>query len=187
MAWFKRDKRDSSALHGAAARGSFEEFTAVYDPADKDMDFSGASLLGLALGNGDPAARVAIAGRLLDDGADPTAHGNELHVLLGATAHDFDTEPALLKRMLDAGADVNRFLPRFGTPLETLAEVFKFSDETLAPFYDVLLAREDLDLLQEGNFDKSVFANIKQISAKRSELLARAEAHLTARGIPIPA
>ena len=186
MAWFKRDRRDYSALHGAAARGSFEEFTAVYDPADKDVDFSGTSLLGLALGNGDPAARVAIAGRLLDDGAVPTTHGNELHVLLGATAHDFDTEPALLKRMLDAGADVNRVIPRFGTPLETLAEVLKFSDDTLAPFYDVLFERQDLDLLQEGNFNKSVFANIKQVSAKRGDLLARAEAYLAARGIPIP-
>jgi uncharacterized protein len=186
MGWFKRDKRDASVLHGAASRGSFEEFMAAYDPADKNLDFSGTSLLGLALGNGDPAARAAIATRLLDDGADPAKHGDELHVLLGASAHDRDTEPALLKRMLDAGADVNRVVPRFGTPLETLADVFKFSDDTLAPFYDVFFERPDLDLLQQGNFDKSVYANIKQISAKRAGLLARADAYLTARGIPIP-
>ncbi|WP_426245469.1 hypothetical protein [Nocardioides sp. LHG3406-4] len=186
MAWLKRDNGDDSALHGAAARGSYDEFEAVYDPSEAKKDFSGASLLGLALGNGDPAARVAIANRLLDDGADVMAHGDELHVLLGATAHDFEAEPALLRRMLDAGADVNRVVPRFGTPLETLADVFKFSDATLAPFYDVLFDRPDLDLLQQGNFDKSVYANIQQISAKRADLLARADAYLTARGIPIP-
>ena len=88
--------------------------------------------------------------------------------------------------MLGLGADVNEVIPRFGAPLETLAEVFKFDDETLAPFYDVLFARPELDLLQEGNFSTSVFASIQQISARRGDLLARATAHLTEHGVPVP-
>ncbi|WP_248579392.1 hypothetical protein [Nocardioides sp. InS609-2] len=129
---------------------------------------------------------MAISNRLLDGGAEVTAHANELHVLLSGTAHDFDAEPALLRRMIEAGADVNRVVPRLGAPLEALAGVFKFTDATLAPFYDVFLERPDLDLLHEGAFKKSVYASIKQISAKRADLLARSEAYLTSRGIPIP-
>ena len=186
MGFLKKSKGEDSAVYGAASRGSYDEFDAAYEAGDATLDFSGRSLLGLALGNDDPAARVAIATRLLDDGADVSQHGNELHILLGATAHDFDAEPALLKRMLDAGADVNGVVPKFGTPLEALSDVFKFSDATLAPFYDVLFERPDLDLLKQGNFNKSVYANLKQVSAKRADLLARAQAYLTARGIPIP-
>lgn len=185
MAFFKREDADNSELHGAAARGTFEEFAAVYTPGEANLTFSGTSLLGLALGNADPDARVAIATRLLDDGAEVTT-ADPLHILLAQKEHDFESEPAVLERMLDMGADVNRVVPKFGTPLETLAEVFKFSDATLAPFYDVLFARPDLDLLQESNFSKSVFANIVQISARRGALLARAEAYLRERDIPVP-
>ena len=185
MAWFTREGADDSELHGAASRGSFDEFMRVYRPSDATKTFSGTSLLGLALGNGDPAARVSIANTLLDDGADVT-EATPLHVLLAQTAHDFESEPKLLERMLDLGADVNEVIPKFGAPLETLAEVFKFDDETLAPFYDVLFARPELDLLQEGNYSKSVFASIQQISARRGDLLARATAHLTEHGVPVP-
>ena len=34
-----------------------------------------------------------------------------VHVLCAHGDHDFEAEPALLARMLDAGADVNRVLP----------------------------------------------------------------------------
>ena len=90
MAWFTREGADDSELHGAASRGSFDEFMRVYRPSDATKTFSGTSLLGLALGNGDPAARVSIANTLLDDGADVT-EASPLHVLLAQTAHDFET------------------------------------------------------------------------------------------------
>lgn len=53
----------------------------------------------------DTSQRVALATRLLDDGAD-VRDGHPLHVLLGRNQHDFAAEAPLLERLLDAGADV---------------------------------------------------------------------------------
>ena len=169
-------------LFSAARRGSVEEFEAAYDPSRKDTAYATGSLLSLALQNPDHAARVAIANRLLDDGADVTEH-DPVHVLCAHGDHDFEAEPALLKRMLDAGADVNKVLPRFGTPLEALASVMKFEDDELAPFYDVLFARPDLDLGRESESGRTVVENIRKLPPpKRGDLMARADAHLADHG-----
>jgi len=142
MAWFAREGADDSELHGAASRGSFDEFMRVSRPSDATKTFSGTSLLCLA----PPGRRCPAPGSLSKSWA--------------VCARSTWSEPKLLERMLDLGADVNEVIPKFGAPLETLAEVFKFDDETLASFYDVLFARPELDLHQEGNFSKSVFASI---------------------------
>lgn len=177
---------DTSALHGALSHGTLEDLRKVYKPAMVNYEgFSGTTLLGLALSNRDHLQRVALAHRLLDDGAD-VRRGRPLHVLLGRNNHDFDAEAPLLTRMLDAGADVNEVDRKFGTPLETLAAKFKFSDVTLIPFYDVLLARPDLDLLQPSFFGRTVLANLRNWSAQRGQLVIRAEQVLTDRGIPVP-
>lgn len=73
-----------------------------------------------------------------------------------------------------------------GTPLETIAAKFTFSDVDLTPFYDVLLARPDLDLLQPGLSGRPVLVNLRTWSAKRGELVIRAEQTLTDRGVPVP-
>jgi ankyrin repeat protein len=142
-------------------------------------------LLLRSLGNNDVTARIAIASQLLDDGADPAAQYkdgvNTLHVLLGGGLHDFEAEVPLLKRLLDGGADINKVIRKFGTPLETLAAQFKFSDETLAPFYDVWFARDDLDLLQTSVHDRSVYANVQKWVQRREALVARMDAHLCDR------
>jgi ankyrin repeat protein len=139
------------SLARTARRGTYEEFLSRYEPgaAARAADSTGRTLLHAALANGDLHARVAIADRLLDDGADAAAlSGAEgfttLHVLLGRGKHDFPREAPLLERLLDGGADVNRAVDRFGTPLHTVARQFAFTDASLAPFYDVLFARPDL-------------------------------------------
>ncbi|GGO57470.1 hypothetical protein GCM10012287_53430 [Streptomyces daqingensis] len=138
------------SLARTARRGTYEEFLSRYEPgAARAADSTGRTLLHAALANGDLHARVAIAVRLLDDGADAAAlSGAEgfttLHVLLGRGKHDFPGEAPLLERLLDGGADVNRAVERFGTPLHTAARQFAFTDAALAPFYDVLFARPDL-------------------------------------------
>ncbi|MCP3421681.1 hypothetical protein [Nocardioides pinisoli] len=148
-------------------------------------DHESGTTLVLALTNSDTTQRVAIANRLLDDGAD-VSRRHPLHVLLARNEHDFAAEAPLVERLLDAGVDVNEVLPNDGTPLETLAARFKFSDVTLTPFYDVLLARPDLDLLRHGKNGRTVLGNLRKWSAKRAELVIRAEQTLTDRGIPVP-
>ncbi|MBT2486172.1 MULTISPECIES: hypothetical protein [unclassified Microbacterium] len=171
-----------------SATNSEAEFLAAYEPslatwAGED----GTTLLMRALRNDDPASRVAIATRLLDDGADAGAAtesgANALHVLLSATAHDFTAETPLLARLLDEGADINADSgSRWGTPLQTLSRTFKFSDEKLAPFYDVLFARPDLDVTTPSRRGSSVTESAQAAIRRRADLLARCQAHTNQHG-----
>ncbi|MFC7359195.1 hypothetical protein [Nocardioides astragali] len=186
MGLFNRSKpRNTNALYAALTHGTLAELEKVYEPAWVNYEFESGTPLTLALTNKDTTQRVAIANRLLDDGAD-VRDGRPLHVLLGRNQHDFTAEAPLLERMLDAGADVNEVTAKFGTPLETIAAKFKFSDVDLTPFYDVLLARPDLDLLQQSMDGRTVLGNLRKWAGGRGELVIRAEQILTDRGIPVP-
>ncbi|MCY7402804.1 MAG: hypothetical protein LH477_17960 [Nocardioides sp.] len=89
-------------------------------------------------------------------------------------------------RMPDTGADVNEVLAKFGTPLETIAGKGQFSDVELTPFYDVLLARPDIDLLRQSVDGRTVLGNLRKMSALRGELVIREERTLIDRGRPVP-
>ena len=135
-----------------AKRCSVEEFLAEYDPEATPFFRSPSTrqtVLFGALANRDPAVRVVIANRLLDDGADPsvvTITGvTLLHVLLTHREFDVPGDAALLQRLLDGGADVNRADRREGAPLAMLYRM-PLGDEELVPFYEVMFARDDLDL-----------------------------------------
>jgi hypothetical protein len=174
----------------AASSMALEDFLGVYEPgqATSWTSITGQTLLHQALGNGKPAARVAIADRLLDDGADAAAvFGPEqvttLHVLLSQGTHDVPSEAPLLQRLLDGGADVNAVAGnRWGTPFQTLASRLKFSDEELAPFYDVLFARPDLDLLRTGKEGRSSLQSARLLAQGREDLVRRMEEYLRRHG-----
>lgn len=172
----------------AAQTASFSEFLDAYDPSQANAEVKGRSVLIGALTNTDAGARGAIANRLLDDDADAaTVHDgvNALHVLLGSARLAPEHEAPLLRRLLDGGADVNAVAEDHGTPLQLLMSQFAYTDETLAPFYDVLFARDDLDLTMIGAFGKSAYA-IAVKSKRRQELRVRMERYLISRGTGIP-
>lgn len=170
-------------LIGAAAGASVEEFLAEYDVSHaNDKTSTGSTILLEALGNTDPEARLAIANRLLDDGADASATQpsgiNALHILFGARSHKFDQEAVLAQRLIDGGADVNGVGAKFGTPLQTLARNFAYSDDEYAPLYDVLFSRRDLDLTSPQGKRKSVLEALQLMAAQRPQLVERAEQYL---------
>lgn len=170
-------------LIGAAGGGSYDDFLAAYDPSHaNDTSTSGSTLLLEALGNTDPQARLAIANRLLDDGADASASlpsgVNALHILFGARNHAFAAEAQLARRLIDGGADVNAVAARFGTPLQVLARNFAISDADYAPLYDVLFSRPDLDLTSPKSNKKPVLEILRAMAKQRPELLQRAEGYL---------
>ncbi|MER5701757.1 hypothetical protein ABT023_07335 [Micromonospora sp. NPDC002296] len=109
---------------------------------------------------------------LLDDGADArmtSADGvNTLHAMLGNAALDSAIEAPVLRRLIDGGADVNGVAKEFGTPLQVLFVQFRYTDEMLAPFYDVLFSCGDLDLLRIGACDKSAYAMAVKRGDRRS-------------------
>ncbi|WP_435770341.1 hypothetical protein [Nocardioides sp. SYSU DS0651] len=184
-----RSVEEGQELRRLAARGTLDEFLASYRAADATDPELGTDLLFESVRNKDIAARTGIATRLLDDGADATAERRGLgilHQLLTYGVHDFPAEVPLLQRLLAEGADVNRVDPRTGTPLEALAAQFKFSDDQLAPFYDVLLTDPRLDPLQDSVFGRTVLGNVRNWRDGRPQLVARLEQLLADRGVAVP-
>lgn len=170
-------------LIGTAAGGSYEEFLAEYDESHAhDTTSTGSTILLEAVGNTKPEARLAIANRLLDDGADASASQpsgvNALHVLFGARRHDFAREAALARRLIDGGADINAVVAKFGTPLQTLAGNFAYSDDDYAPLYDVVFAQPNLDLTSPQRNGRSVLDVLRLSAAQRPQLVERAEKYL---------
>lgn len=184
-----RSATERQELRELARSGSLAEFLGVYRSSDARRPDLGVELLFIAARNKAIDARVSIVGRMLDDGVSGAAihHGaGILHHLLTYGVHDFPAEAPLLRRLLSAGADINRVDPKRGTPLEALASQFRFSDDQLDPFYDVMLAHPDLDPLQDSVFGRTVLGNVRTWSDGRPKLLARLEQLLVDRGQPVP-
>ena len=184
---FKHSPESLQRLYHATHSGTYAEFMATYRSSDA-MGPEGSRLLEIALGR-EPGVRVAIASRLLDDGANSAIKGeNGLtmpHVLVDGHYHDFGAEAPLLQRLFDGGADVNAVHKKHGTPLETIASLFKYEETQLAPFYDVFVARPDLDPLKISVYGHTVLSNIRRWD--RPLLAGRLEAYLHERGINVPA
>lgn len=176
-------------LSFVAGNGSVEEFLSGYKPSDATWasPSTGETLLKFALTNDDVQARVAIATRLLDDGADPAWQAgsgtNLLHVLFGRRTQDFTAERPLIERLVAGGADINSVIARFGTPLETATLDSAFSEAELAPVYDVFFAQPDLDLLKTSLYNNTVITNLRDCFEDRTDLVSRAEAYLAERGL----
>jgi hypothetical protein len=137
-----------------ATYGTEEEFLSVYDPRVTPFEVysGGSTVLFGAVKNPDPVARVNIAMRLLDDGANATAvstgdNVNVLHVLWGrfTNERDVEREPGLVARLLDGGADINLRSPRFGTPLTAFSEHYTPEEYQLA-IWEVVIAHSTPDL-----------------------------------------
>ena len=138
-----------------AKDNSFDVFLESYAPATmaQYVDGGGSTALVGAVSNKDPFARVQIANLLLDHGADPTIvmAGDRLSIpclLLLAENHPVDNvaaEAALLRRLLEGGADPNLRSPRWGPPLEALIDLRRMGDDNLEPYYDPFFSRPNLN------------------------------------------
>lgn len=136
----------------AAKRADLESFLADYDPSTTPSFTSPSTnqtVLFGALQNRDPSTRVAMANRLLDDGADAsvvtTTGVTLLHVLLTQREHDPQAEGPLIARLLEGGADPNKPDSKFGAPLAMLYNS-GIPDDQAEPMYLPFFARDDLDL-----------------------------------------
>lgn len=182
------------SLLGAAKRGTLTELRSSYEPGDALREFSGGStLLSQALGNPDPTRRREIATFLLDEGADatwtdPRQGYTLLHVLLGKYRDDVTPPDAtLLERLLDAGADLNAVDRRWGTPLQNLHEkAVTWGEASAAPYYDVLLGRDDLDLFRPGSFGLSTYTSAARTREQLPELWRRVQQYVADHGLQVP-
>ncbi|MDQ0647509.1 hypothetical protein QFZ53_001705 [Microbacterium natoriense] len=173
---------------------SYEDFLAVYDPSwATSVEPDGRTALAGAVANNDPIARVAIANRLLDDGANPAVHqpfSSVLHNLLSKKNLDPVRDAALLRRLLDGGADVNLSVPKHGRPFSVFLQQSGLRPADRQPFYDVLFSRDDLDLASRRKDTGLTYgAYLVYWAANRSLRVGgsdgiedRIRAHLTAHG-----
>lgn len=183
------------SLLGAAKRGTLTELRSFYEPGDARREFSGGTtLLAQALGNPDPVRRREIASFLLDEGADatwtdPRQGSTLLHVLLGKYRDDVTpADGALLRRLLDAGADPDAVDRRWGTPLQTLHEkAVSWGETSAGPYYDVLLGRDDLDLFRAGSFGLSTYTSAARTREQLPELWRRVQQYVADHGLQVPA
>ena len=177
---------------------SYHEFLEHYDPAT--MANYGApgrrtTLLG-AIDHKDPNVRLAMANRRLDDGADPTAYTraerlNTPHLLLNPSnshpAENVPAEAALLKRLLDGGADINLRSPRWGTPLQALKDI-KLADEEMVPYYDVIFGRPDLKFdMNQGRSKKRLYERMTRVGHDLPIMAERFNAYIAQHPEAIPA
>ncbi|GAA4284749.1 hypothetical protein GCM10022261_22800 [Brevibacterium daeguense] len=129
----------------ASRNGTYDEFVEQYDASSADRE----KLLVSALTHPEPVHRVAIATRLLDDGADiveaERRHGAVLLSLLPALRHDSALEGPLVQRLVDGGADVNALERRGDRPINYVIRM-SLPDEERGPFYRALFGSGRLDL-----------------------------------------
>lgn len=177
-----------------ADSSSYDDFLVTYTPDWVNFVGSeGVSTLEGAAANRDPDARIAIANRLLDDGADPSTHSphtSVLHNLLSRKNLDPIRDAALLRRLLDGGADVNFSVPKHGRPFSVFLQQSGLRPADRQPFYDVLFSRDDLDLASRRKDTGLTYAAyLIYWAANRSLRVGgsdgiedRIRAHLTAHG-----
>ncbi len=135
--------------------GTYEQFRVEYEKLmlrpgpTSDLN----DLLGGAMTNADPIARVEIGNRLLDDGADPsevTADYDRINVLHALWGRKLDRDPvgesALVGRLLDGGADINLRSPRFGLPLGLFISAAITNDDYLRATFRTVAEHSRPDL-----------------------------------------
>jgi hypothetical protein len=170
-------------------RASIEEFEAAYDPVTwpSHTDSTGLPLVAEAMSNQDPATRAFFVGRLLDDGADATVVLDEgytlLHVLLAQRARDPEVDPPLVRRLIAAGADVNRPAGRHQRrPVEEVDHP-KLSAEELEPYYRAFFDQPGLELLAPSPHGRSVLGRARSSRFRRPQLFDLVTAYLDAAGL----
>lgn len=174
-------------------RGTLKEFLETYERGTPNGgNAAGGPLLHYALSNHEAANRAAISSLLLEEGADVTWQDrrdgtNLLHVLLTHVRSTFtDTDMALLHRLLDGGADVNASAKGFGTPLQLLRRYAGQGETNVLPVYEVLFARDDLDLFNPGKYGHSTYSSAWKTRESKPILWQRVQQYIADHGLQVP-
>ncbi|VXB31442.1 hypothetical protein [Pseudoclavibacter sp. 8L] len=134
-----------------AEEESLADFLADYTPVEAKFALStGDTPLLRAMINADVLARVGIAERLLDDGADAAvtlgSGLNALHLLFSNREHDLATEAGLVGRLIAGGADPNAVSKRQGPPLLVMIESGMASLSGVGAVIDAITESTTIDL-----------------------------------------
>ena len=148
-----------TSIFAVAYRGTFDQFKELFADGDEKRVRWGKSLFIKALSNTDPAQRYPMCDFLLDRDcvldADTTDGTNPFHILFAQCARDVNRDVALCRRLLDRGVALGQPDKNGCIPLVHLISTQEYSDEDLAPIYDVVFASPDpgFDIELTGSHD----------------------------------
>jgi len=177
-----------------ALAGSYDEFVAGYSPDRVNEVTRDRTLLMEAMGNPDAAARARIARRLIADGADvnyahPRYGVGAVNLLVQAPDLGSQENLALFRELLAAGVDPNAEDGSTGRPLGYIAGARKRKKKPeldLSGYYEVLLARDDLELLDPGRHGRSVLDVVRSRDDQSDGLLDALIGWLVSHGLEVP-
>lgn len=175
-----------------ALSGSYDDFAAGYSADRVNEVTRNRSLLMRAVENPDAVARDLVVRRLIADGADVNfADPDDGITALGLVLQAADVGSAenleLFGLLLGAGADPNISGDGVGELLVPLARTHERRPELdFGGYYDLLLARDDLDLLSPGRRKRSVLDAVRARSDQSDGLSGRLVAWLGAHGLEVP-
>lgn len=175
-----------------ASSGSYEQFISGYDVTRVREVTRNSSLLMWAIENPDPVARGQIARRLIADGADlnfanPNYGTTAMRLVIQASDLGSAENLELFKLLLDAGADLSLERGGAAESLALLARDHERKPElNLDGYYDLLLARDDLDLLTPGWRKRNVLDVVRDRSDQSDGLTDRLVAWLEGHGLEVP-
>ena len=163
---------------------TYEEFLKVYQPGDECREDDGKTLIFYATANTNQEERYKMVKFLLSKGArtdlvSPSGF-NLLNILLARVPVDKKDLPKIIelsKAFIEGGASVNHINKNGETPLNDLMNFWKYSDEELAPLYDLFEAQGDLLVTYENNWGYSAIDLAKKLSNRQS-LVKRLEKYV---------
>ncbi len=163
MAWKPEPGMGDPGVSWMAQAKSLEFFLEYIEGRDlHSVDELGKNALFGATANSDPTARYQITSWLLDHGVDPLGSKYKdttvLHNLFNRGDRDPVRDAELLRRLLEAAADINKSVPDYGRPLAFLMTRMEARLETDRPFFDIMFSRPDLDLVARSKINGESFA-----------------------------
>ena len=164
---------------------TFEDFVALYAPGDEARANRGRSLFSYALGNSEPEERYKIVDFLLERNpsfAHKSGDGASLlHILLSSSDPDPARDAAIAQVLVDHGETFNCLDNRKRLPLQYLLPLHRYSDEDLAPIYDVVFASPDPGFTTVVDGGKP-FHELVRAFEDRQVLADRIDKYLRAQG-----
>lgn len=138
-------------MYASAKTQTLTQFKEVYDKRLLNaVPRAGSPVVFRAMANQTPQNRYDIVEFLIDEGAElngTNAQGETLlHILFSRPKHSMAQTVALTRSLLDAGVDIDQLDSRNRVAIQYLISHPKFTDDDLAPLYDVIFQGRTLEV-----------------------------------------
>ena len=164
-------------MYASAKTQTLTQFKEVYDKRLLNaVPKAGSPVVFHAMANQTPQNRYDIVKFLIDEGAklkETNAQGETLfHILFSRPKHSMAQTVALTRSLLDAEVDINQLDNKSRVAIQYLISHPKFTDEDLAPLYDVIFQGRALEVNVKNDWGYTPI-ELAQKLPYRADLLKR--------------